>query len=278
MSSDWSLRASGISVRFDDADIVTDASFDLQPGTVTAFVGPNGSGKSTLLRALCRLLTPAAGAVALTDVPDTRALSARDFATRVGLLAQQRPTPAGITVRDIVEFGRHPHRSGWRGVDPDGAAAIDRALHLTGLTDLAETSLETLSGGQLQRAWFAGALAQDTGVLFLDEPTNHLDLRYQVEILDLINELAIRHGVTVGVVLHDLNHAADVADRVLVLDAGRIVADGPPKEALDADLLGAVYGIPITVTRDPDTDVLDIRARRSAGRSRRADLHAERSA
>lgn len=235
---------------------------------MTAFVGPNGSGKSTLLRALCRLLPQRDGVVALAGVADTRSLSAREFATRVGLLAQQRPTPAGITVRDIVEFGRHPHRRGWRGVDADGAAAIDRALLLTGLADKASATLETLSGGQLQRAWFASALAQDTGVLFLDEPTNHLDLRYQIEVLDLIAELAALHGVTVGVVLHGLNHAADIADRVIVLDEGRIVADGPPREALDARLLSDVYGIPISVTDDPSTGVLDIRARRANRRSR----------
>lgn len=261
-NSEWSLRARSVSVALGGTAIVHDADFDLTAGTVTALVGPNGSGKSTLLRSLSRLLRPTSGQVSLPDVPDAVALSPRAFARRVTLLAQQRPTPAGITVHDIVEFGRHPHRAGWRGRDEAGAAAIDRALALTGLEPLRDAPLETLSGGQLQRAWFASALAQDTGVLLLDEPTNHLDLRYQVEILDLIRTLADEHDVAVGVVLHDLGHAAEVADRVVVLRDGRIVADAAPHEALRSDLLTEVYRIPVTVRHDPETGDLDIRARR----------------
>ncbi len=260
------LRGSDLTVRFGSYEAVSHTDITLTEGTVTALVGPNGSGKSTLLRALSRLVRPDTGTVAVGDVEDTSLLSARDFATRVGLLAQQRITPSGLTVRDLVEFGRHPHRSGWRGRDPQGHGAVERALTLTGLADLQETPLETLSGGQLQRAWFAAALAQDTSVLLLDEPTNHLDLRYQVEVLELVHELASLHGVAVGVVLHDLNHAAEIADRVLVLSRGRVVADGPAHHALDADLLTDVYEIPVTVRCD-DNGELEVRARRFRDRA-----------
>ncbi|MGI6879406.1 ABC transporter ATP-binding protein [Microbacterium sp. gxy059] len=262
-SPGWALRATELSVSFGRTAVVRDASLALEPGRVTALVGPNGSGKSTTLRALCRLVRASGGSVSLPDVEDTRALSPREFAQRITLLAQQRPTPVGITVSDIVGFGRHAHRSGWRGRDPEGAAAIARALTLTGLDDLRDAPLETLSGGQLQRAWFASALAQDTAVLLLDEPTNHLDLRYQVEILDLMRELSDEHDVAVGVVLHDLGHAADVADRILVLSEGRIVADGAPLEALDPALLSDVYGIPVQVAEDPRTGAIDVRVRRA---------------
>lgn len=228
--------------------VVHEANLALEPATVSALVGPNGSGKSTLLRAFSRLHPLERGHISLDGQTDVRLLGAKDFATRVTLLSQSRPTPAGLTVADVVEFGRYPHRRTWRGTDPGARAAIARALELTGLTDLAHTNVDSLSGGQIQRAWFACALAQDTDILLLDEPTNHLDLRYQIETLELMRTLADEHGVTVGVVLHDLNQAAAVADRVVVLDQGRIVADGPPAQALQGPLLTQVYGIEIATT------------------------------
>ncbi len=246
--------------------VVDAVSMTLRPGRVTALVGPNGSGKSTFLRAVSRLVRARGGSVALPDADDAWTLSSREFAKRITLLAQQRPSPVGITVADLVGYGRHAHRDGWRGRDPLGAAAIERALDLTGLDALRDTPLETLSGGQMQRAWFAAALAQDTGVLLLDEPTNHLDLRYQVETLDLMRQLADDHGVAVGVVLHDLAHAADVADDVHVLSRGRVVAHGDAAACLTAELLSDVYGIPVDVAHDPATGAIDIRARRQRAR------------
>ena len=129
------------------------------------------------------------------------------------LLAQARPTPAGVSVHDVVSYGRHPYRGRWRSDDPDGARAIAHAMEVTGLADMADRGVDELSGGELQRVWLATCLAQDTGVLLLDEPTTFLDLRYQVEILDLIRDLADQHGVAVGVVLHDLDQAAADPDR-----------------------------------------------------------------
>ncbi len=120
--------------------------------------------------------------------------------------------------------------------------------------------MESLSGGQLQRVWFACCLAQDTDVLLLDEPTTYLDLRYQMEILDLVRDLADQHGVTVGVVLHDLDQAAAVADRVVLLSAGRVVAAGTPAEVYDAERLTGTYGIRIEVDTDPSTRVPRTRA------------------
>jgi iron complex transport system ATP-binding protein len=255
------MSAVDVSIGYGGDPVVTGASVELVAGRVTALVGPNGSGKSTLLRGMARLQRLDAGDVALAGA-DAAALSARDFARHVTLLAQSRPTPAGITVRDAVEFGRHPHRQGWRGTDPDGRAAVDRALALAGIADLAGDDVDTLSGGQVQRVWFASALAQDTGVLLLDEPTNHLDLRYQVEVLELMRSLADAHGVAVGVVLHDLEQAAAVADRVLVLSRGRVVADGPPERALTSALLSEVYEIDIVVRADPGTGHLGVHAPR----------------
>jgi iron complex transport system ATP-binding protein len=263
-------------------------------------VGPNGSGKSTLLRTLARLQKPRAGSLTLAAPPrgggragewaedaapgpgkdafrpldrtsegegegqdesvDGFELSLRQFARRVALLTQGRPTPGGLSVRDVVEFGRYPHRGRWGRSDPGGPAAVDRALELTGVADLADRGVDQLSGGQLQRVWLASCLAQDTGVLLLDEPTTYLDLRYQVELLDLVRDLADSGRIAVGVVLHDLDQAAALADRIVVLSEGRIVAEGDPGDVLTPRLLTDVWGIRIDVDTDPTTGHLRTRA------------------
>lgn len=249
------LQGTNLTIAYGTHTVIHDASLHLQPGTVTALVGPNGSGKSTLLRSLSRLHSPNHGTITLNKTTPINSLSAKEFARQITLLSQARPTPAGLTVHDVVEFGRHPHRHGWRGTDPHGPDAVKRALALTGIAPLAHHHVDTLSGGQLQRVWFASALAQNTSILLLDEPTNHLDLRYQVEILQLMRQLADAHSITVGVVLHDLNHAAAVADTVLVLDQGQVVAEGPPHLAFTSDLLTTVYDIDVVVTHTTPTTV-----------------------
>ncbi|MEN0083304.1 MAG: ABC transporter ATP-binding protein [Leifsonia sp.] len=268
MTATAGLSATDVTIAYDGTDVVHGADLVLAAGRVTALIGPNGSGKSTLLRAVARLkhartgrvLLPAGDDVGEADTVDALALSRRDFARRVTLLAQNRPTPAGLRVRDVVGFGRHPHRRGFRSADPDGRAAVDRALELTGVTAFADRGVEALSGGQLQRVWLACCLAQQTDVLLLDEPTTYLDLRYQVEILDLVRELADLHGVTVGLVLHDLAQAAAVSDRVVLLQDGRVVASGTAAEVYDPELLSDVYGIRIDVETDPASGVPRTRA------------------
>lgn len=253
------LSGRAIDIAYDGAVVVHSADLHLEAGHVTALVGPNGSGKSSLLRTMARLQKPVSGDLHLDDA-DALALSIRDFAKRVALLTQGRPTPGGLTVRDVVDFGRHPHRGRWGRSDPGGAAAIERALDVTGMTAFADRGVEQLSGGQLQRVWLASCLAQETGVLLLDEPTTYLDLRYQVELLDLIRDLADHKGIAVGVVLHDLDQAAAVADRVVLLHDGRVSATGAPREVFRADLLSRVYGIRIDVDSDPSTGRVRTRA------------------
>jgi iron complex transport system ATP-binding protein len=247
------LSATGVSVSYDGTDVVHDAAITLRPGEVTVLVGPNGSGKSTLLRTIARLQRARRAELRIDAGTDGLALTAREFARYVALLTQGRPTPSGLTVRDLVEFGRYPYRGRFGRPDPDASAAVERALALTGVTDLAERGADHLSGGQLQRVWLASCLAQETGVLLLDEPTTYLDLRYQIELLDLVRDLADDHGIAVGVVLHDRDQAAALADRITLLEAGRIVADGRPEEVLTPQRLTAVYGIRIDVDTDPRT-------------------------
>ncbi|WP_407554467.1 ABC transporter ATP-binding protein [Streptomyces sp. Pv4-95] len=254
------LSAMGVTVAYEGVDVVHDASMTLRPGEVTVLVGPNGSGKSTLLRTIARLQRPRTATLVLDADTDGLALGPREFSRHVALLTQGRPTPSGLTVRDVVEFGRYPYRGRWGKADPDGRAAVDRALVMTGVEELAERGVEHLSGGQLQRVWLAGCLAQETGVLLLDEPTTYLDLRYQVELLDLIRDLAEEHGIAVGAVLHDLDQAATVADRIVLLHEGRILAAGLPEDVFTAQRLTDTYGIRIEVDTDPLTGRLRTRA------------------
>ncbi|MDG4809620.1 ABC transporter ATP-binding protein [Micromonospora sp. WMMD1120] len=252
---------SGVDLRlgYHGVPVVHGAMISLRAGAVTALVGPNGSGKSTLLRALARLHPIQAGTVHLTDGVTAASLPSREFARRVTLLAQSRPVPTGVTVRDVVGYGRHPYRGRWRAEDPTGPAAIARAMEVTGVAAMAERPVDELSGGELQRVWLATCLAQDTPVLLLDEPTTFLDLRYQVEILDLVRDLADDHGVAVGVVLHDLNQAAAVADEVVLLHQGRVRATGAPAAVFTEDALTETYGIRIEVTTDPVSGLVTTR-------------------
>ncbi|AZT92986.1 ABC transporter ATP-binding protein [Brevibacterium aurantiacum] len=258
-----SLHASGLHLGYDRTPVVHDVSLSIAPGRVTALIGPNGSGKSTVLRSLARLHPLGAGTVAVesadSSTPAT-ALSAREFARTVTLLSQSRPHPSGLSVREIVAFGRHPHRRRFSSLTDTDRAAIDTALELTGIAQMADRSVDQLSGGELQRVWLATCLAQETGVLLLDEPTNHLDLRYQAEILDLMRDLADDRGTAVGVVLHDLNHAAAVADDIVLLSHGRIRSMGTCEEVFTAEVLTEVYGLPITTRFDEDTGMIRIEA------------------
>ncbi|WP_250445423.1 ABC transporter ATP-binding protein [Actinotalea sp. C106] len=258
------LEAAGVSAGYRGDTVVHEVDLRLRAGQVTTLVGPNGSGKSTLLRTLAALHPRSGGQVGVGapgEARDVDHLSRRELAHRLTLLSQSRPTPGGVTVRELVEYGRHPHRGRWRSADPEGSVAVDRAMQLTGTTHLGDRPVDNLSGGQLQRVWLAACLAQDTPVLLLDEPTTFLDLRYQAELLDIVRDLADTHGIAVGLVLHDLDQAAAVADTVVLLVDGRVVAAGPPEVVLTSEHLTAAYGIAVEVDEDPRTGLLRTRVR-----------------
>lgn len=258
--------------------VVHGVSLTFQPGQVTALVGPNGSGKSTLLRSMARLHRLDGGQITLRGAdgggtngpkPDggrfdggseraAAALTSREFAREVTLFSQSRPAPQGLTVSEVVAFGRHPYRHRFAGLSAEDHRVINRALAATGVDDMSGRSVSELSGGEVQRVWLAACLAQETGVVLLDEPTNHLDLRYQIEILDLVRDLADEAGVAVGIVLHDLDQAARVADHLLLMSAGRIHAAGDPLDVLTEENIGAVYDLRVEVSIEPGTNRIRI--------------------
>ena len=232
--------------------VVEDLSLEVAPGTVTALVGPNGSGKSTLLMTLARVLRAHRGEVLLDGEPIGRKSSV-DVARRLGVLPQTSVVPTGATVREVVEQGRYPQLGAWAMLRRRDDGAMRRALQLTGLADFADRRLDSLSGGERQRAWIAMTLAQETGVLLLDEPTTYLDVRHQIDLMVLVERLRDEHGMTIVMVLHDLNQAARHADRIIALRDGRVRADGEPGEVLTASTLKNVFDVDAVVIDDPVT-------------------------
>ena len=219
----------------------------LAEGACTIILGPNGSGKSTLLRAILGRIPLTSGTIACFDQPLgswPRAVLAR----AVGVVPQGEFEAFPLTTRDLVAMGRYPHLGPWRREGADDVAAIDRAMARCDVTQFAERMVGTLSGGEGQRARIARALAQEPRALVLDEPTASLDLKHEMEVLVLLQSLA-SGGTTIVLVTHNLSVAAQYADRVVLLDHGRLVAEGPPAEVLSASRVRDVFGWPVELIR-----------------------------
>ena len=243
------LQAQQLDIGYGATRIVQDLSFNPPPGKVTALIGPNGCGKSTLLKAFARILTPQAGSLSL-DGKAYRDLSARYLARKVAFLPQVLPIPEGVSVRQLVAYGRSPHNSLWGRLSGADQHSVEQALQRMELETLADRPLSDLSGGQRQRAWLAMILAQDAAIVLLDEPTTYLDISHQVELLDLMRALSAE-GKTVITVLHDINQACRYADHLAVMQAGRLVASGTPGDVLNAELVCRVFDVQVQIMREP---------------------------
>ena len=235
------IKAQNICVSINDKEIVHNLSLEIPEGKVTAIIGPNGCGKSTTLKALSRIL-PYKGSVTFKG-SEMSALSQREFAKSLAILTQSPQAPSDLTVNDLVEMGRFPHRGFLGRGGKDDKEHVEWALAQTGVTAMRNRLLNTLSGGERQRAWIAMALAQRPEVLLLDEPTTYLDICHQLEIMQLIGRLNQELGLTVVMVVHDLNHAIMYADHVVVVKAGELVTSGAPREIITADLLAEVFKV-----------------------------------
>lgn len=247
------LTAAGLTVGYDRAaPILTAVDAPVPAGRITALIGANGGGKSTLLRTLGNAIAPLGGTV-LLDGRDLATAPRRQVSRTLSMLPQSPVSPEGLTVKQLCEFGRHPHRSFLGRASAGDVAAVTGALAAARLTDLADRRLDTLSGGQRQRAWIAMALAQQTPVMLLDEPTTYLDIAHQIEVLDLLQDLNATQGTTIVMVLHDLNQAAHYAQHVVAVADGGIRAAGPPAEVLTPSLIEAVFGVAAEVVPHPVT-------------------------
>ncbi|MFF4602511.1 ABC transporter ATP-binding protein [Streptomyces sp. NPDC001339] len=246
-STDLEVRA--LHAGFPGRPVVRDVDLTVPAGQVVAIVGPNGCGKSTLLRALARLHRPASGTVRVGGA-DVWRLRQRQAAHLIALLPQSPRAPEAVTAAGLVRYGRHPHQGLLRQWSREDERAVHEALAATGMLDLAAERLDRLSGGQRQRCWLAMVLAQHTPVVLLDEPTSALDLGHVVEVLELVRHVAAS-GRTVVMVQHDLAAAARYADTVVAMKDGRVIAQGPPRETVDAPLVKELYGLNADILHAP---------------------------
>lgn len=244
------LNAVGLSLSYGAETIVSNLDVEIPDGKITVIVGANACGKSTLLRGLARLLKPMQGAVYL-DGKAVHEMRTHDVAKVLGLLPQSPVAPDGITVGDLVGRGRYPHQGWFRQWSDEDDAAVATALESTGTADLVDRRIQELSGGQRQRVWVAMALAQETDLLLLDEPTTFLDINHQVELLDLLTDLNRASGKTIVIVLHDLNLACRYADHIIAMKKGTILAEGDPRDVIDAGVITEVFGLSCEVCPDP---------------------------
>ncbi len=240
------LSAEGLSFAPPGAsDVLHDISLQARAGEVLGILGPNGAGKSSLLRLFYGASLPSRGAASIGGI-DVNRLSASKRARLVAAVPQESPPDFHLTVRDIVETGRTAYVSKFLGRDPEGPAAVVRALQRLGLDAFARRNYSTLSGGEKKRTLIARALAQETQALILDEPVSHLDIRHKLEVLALMRRLE----ATVMVSLHDFDLAAQFCDRLAILHHGRLVAEGPPEDVLLPATIHEVFGVAATITRD----------------------------
>ncbi len=241
------LSIKNLKFSYGDHEVLRGLSAEIKSGAVTTLMGANGCGKTTLLSLLTKNLKPAEGSI-LLDGQNLAGISLKDFARRAAIVHQKNAAPNDLTVEKLVSYGRLPYSSIFRaGLDEKNQEQVERAMALTGLLPLKDRRIGTLSGGQRQRAFIAMALAQDTKLLFLDEPTTSLDVRYQVEILRLVERLNREQGITIVMVLHDINQALAYSDEVIGLKDGRVAVQGAPEDVIDSDSLQTLYGIRLPV-------------------------------
>ena len=244
------VRISGVSASLGRTQALRDVSLEVAHGEWVALIGANGAGKTTLLRAVCGLV-PFQGEIAVEGLVVGLARR-RELARRLALVPQIPHTPPGMTVAEYVLLGRTPHIGYLAGETQADRAAAERALRQLALVRFAQRPLGSLSGGELQRVVLARALAQEAPVLLLDEPTSALDLGRQQEALELVEELRAEVGLTVVCAMHDLTLAGQYADRLALLDLGRLVATGPPRELLSEEIIAAYYGAQVEVIHRAD--------------------------
>lgn len=242
VNADAMISVDNIKISINGKEIIHGISFSIPKGKITTIIGPNGCGKSTTLKAVCRILPCSEGKVTLLG-KDVKKYKYREFAQNMAFLAQNPQSPADMTVKDLVAMGRFPYRSFFGKATDEDAKSIKWALEETNMSNMQNRVLQTLSGGERQRAWIAMALAQRPKVLILDEPTTFLDICHQLEVLQLLQRLNRELGLTVALVVHDLNQAAQFADHVIVMKNGSLVAEGKPEEVVNVPLLKDVFRV-----------------------------------
>jgi len=248
------IRVREFSFALDGKPILREVSFDVARGQYVAIIGPNGAGKTTLLKCLDRILVGGSGQIEIMGRPLER-YGQKELARRISYVPQADGRVLPFTVAEFVALGRFPHLSPFAALGRDDRRAINAAIEQTGMSDFAARRLDTLSGGERQKAFIAAALAQGAEILLLDEPTTFLDYRCQAEVRGLLREANRASGVTIVAVTHDVNAAALEADAAIALREGRVVFCGPPRELMQPEPLQRIYATPLLLVAHPAADV-----------------------
>ena len=246
------IRAEHIQVAYDEHIVIKDLNLSIHKGEVISILGPNGCGKSTLLKTLSRVLKPTKGKVLIEEAP-IDSIPTKELSRKIAMLSQHNQVPVGITVKELVYYGRLPHKKWYETRNKEDEAIIEWALIHTGLAEYKERQVSDLSGGERQRVWLAMALAQKPEVLLLDEPTTYLDISHQLELMELICAINEKFKMTIVMVLHDLNQASEYSDRLVIMKKGEIKADGTPEVIINEDLLRDIYHIQCDIDKNPRT-------------------------
>ncbi|MCO4474430.1 iron compound ABC transporter, ATP-binding protein [Streptococcus infantarius subsp. infantarius] len=244
------IRAKHITIAYDDKTVIQNLSTKIADGKITTIIGANGCGKSTLLKALTRIQAVKAGQI-LIDGKAIADLPTKEIAKKIALLPQVLEATEGITVYELVSYGRFPHQSYFGQLTDEDKAKIKWAMEMTKITNLANEKIDVLSGGQRQRVWITMALAQDTDTIFLDEPTTYLDMNHQLEILELLKKLNQEAHKTIIMVLHDLNLLARFSDNLIAMKNGAISYHGQVEEVMTTDILRDIFSIEAQIVQDP---------------------------
>ena len=247
------METKNLKIKYGDKIILKNANFKVNDGEIVTIIGPNGSGKTTLIKALSRYVKQASGNIYLRG-KDIYSIPTKEIAKQVAILPQVKHVSADITIENLVSYGRYPHLSFGQRINNKDKEIIAWAIEKTGLKELKDRYMGNLSGGESQRAWIAMALAQKPEILILDEPTTYLDISYQLETLELVKELNKSLGITVIMVLHDLNQAARYSDKIYVLKDGNIRAYGKPRNIIEANLIKDVFRIESNIYEDEIND------------------------
>jgi iron complex transport system ATP-binding protein len=243
------FKTDKIEVAYGDHTIIGELSIEIPIGKITTIIGPNGCGKSTLLKTMGRIMKAKKGAVYL-DSKEIHELSSKEFARQMAILPQSPLAPEGLTAEELVSYGRYAHQKGFGKQSEKDKEIVDWALEVTNLSEFRYRDVDNMSGGQRQRVWIAMALAQQTDMILLDEPTTYLDVAYQLEVLDLLEDLNKTHGCTIVMVLHDINLASLYTDYLIALKKGNIVLAGTPREVVTKEMLREVYHIESDIILD----------------------------
>ena len=235
--------------------ILNKLNLKVTPGAITTLMGANGSGKSTLLKILSRQMKPSRGRVILHG-KDIFSYPPKDYARELGIVHQQNRIIGDLKVKDYVSYGRNPYVKPLQKYSMEDMEEIDRAMEMTGITELAQREIRTLSGGQKQRVFIAMALAQCSDILLLDEPTTYLDIKYQLEILRLVKKINEERNTTIVMVLHDIMQAINYSDEVIGMYRDKIVYQGDPKEVLNSRVISKLYGTELELLHVGDASIV----------------------